>query len=79
MMNSVARYAGVNAIGAILTGMGDDGAKGLLAMRQQGAHTLAQDEASCVVFGMPKEAIKLGAADSVMDLVDIPSKVLSIL
>lgn len=71
MMNSVARYAGANAIGAILTGMGDDGAKGLLAMRQQGSHTLAQDEASCVVFGMPKEAIKAGAAEKVVPLLDV--------
>ena len=68
---SVARYAGRNAIGAIFTGMGADGAKGLLAMRDAGAHTIAQDEASCVVFGMPKEAIKLGAAIEVLPLTDI--------
>jgi two-component system chemotaxis response regulator CheB len=68
LFNSVARYAGANAIGAILTGMGDDGADGLLAMRQSGAHTIAQDEASCVVFGMPKEAIERGAAEKVVPL-----------
>jgi two-component system chemotaxis response regulator CheB len=51
-----------------MTGMGDDGAKGLLEMKQEGAYTIAQDEASCVVFGMPKEAIRLGAVDSVLPL-----------
>ncbi len=68
---SVAKYAGRNAIGAIFTGMGADGAKGLLQMREAGAHTIAQDEASCVVFGMPKEAIKLGAAAEVLPLDEI--------
>ncbi len=68
---SVAKCAGRNAIGAIFTGMGADGAKGLLQMREAGAHTVAQDEASCVVFGMPKEAIKLGAAVEVLPLSDI--------
>jgi two-component system chemotaxis response regulator CheB len=68
MFNSVAKYAGANAIGAILTGMGNDGAQGLLNMRNSGAHTIAQDEASCVVFGMPKEAIGLGGAEKVMPL-----------
>ncbi len=68
LFHSVARTAGRNAVGAILTGMGADGARGLLAMRTAGAFTLAQDEASCVVFGMPKEAIKLGAADRVVPL-----------
>jgi len=68
LFESVAKYAGANAVGAILTGMGDDGAKGLLKMRQAGAHTLAQDEASCVVFGMPKEAIECGAAEKVVPL-----------
>lgn len=68
---SVAKHAGRNAIGAIFTGMGADGARGLLAMREAGAHTIAQDEASCVVFGMPKEAIKLGAAVDVLPLNEI--------
>jgi len=71
MFNSVAKYAGVNAIGAMLTGMGDDGAKGLLNMRQQGAHTVAQNEETCVVYGMPKEAIDIGAAEKVVPLNDV--------
>jgi len=68
---SVAKHAGRNAIGAIFTGMGADGAKGLLQMRDAGAHTIAQDEASCVVFGMPREAIKLGAAVDILPLGEI--------
>ncbi len=68
MFNSVAKYAGANAVGAILTGMGKDGALGLLNMRQAGARTIAQDEKSCVVFGMPKEAIEQGAAEKIMPL-----------
>jgi two-component system, chemotaxis family, protein-glutamate methylesterase/glutaminase len=68
LFNAVAQTAGRNAVGAILTGMGADGARGLLAMRASGAYTLAQDEASCVVFGMPKEAIKLNAAEEVVSL-----------
>ena len=71
LFNSVAKYAGANAVGVILTGMGSDGAKGLLNMRQGGAHTIAQDEASSVVFGMPKEAIELGAAEKVVSLADM--------
>ena len=77
MFHSVAQYAGGNAVGVILTGMGGDGAKGLLAMKQAGAFTIAQDEASCVVFGMPKEAIKLGGAEKILALSDIPSAVLA--
>ncbi|HEY1187356.1 MAG TPA: chemotaxis protein CheB, partial [Gemmata sp.] len=61
---------------ALLTGMGDDGARGLLAMRRAGAYTAAQDEASCVVFGMPKEAIALGAAQQVLPLDRIPEHLL---
>jgi len=72
LFRSVAKYAGKNATGVIMTGMGDDGARGLLEMKQAGARTLAQDEDSCVVFGMPKEAIKLGAADRVVPLRQIP-------
>ncbi|MCP9463115.1 MAG: chemotaxis response regulator protein-glutamate methylesterase [Nitrospira sp.] len=76
LFDSVARYAGRNSIGVILTGMGGDGAKGLLAMKQAGARTIAQDEATCVVFGMPKEAIKLGGVDKVLPLGDIGGAVL---
>ncbi len=68
LFNSAAKFAGSNAIGAILTGMGDDGATGLLNMRQAGAHTIAQDEQSCVVFGMPKEAIARGGAERIVSL-----------
>lgn len=68
LFHSVAQAAAGNALGMILTGMGDDGAEGLLAMRRAGAPTIAQDEASCVVFGMPREAILLGAADRVLPL-----------
>ncbi len=68
LFRSVARYAGNNALGVIMTGMGDDGAHGLLEMREAGAHTIAQDEESCIVFGMPKEAIRLGAAEHVVSL-----------
>jgi two-component system chemotaxis response regulator CheB len=68
LFRSAARYAGQNAVGVILTGMGDDGACGMLEMKQAGASTIAQDEATCVVFGMPKEAIKRNAVDKVMPL-----------
>lgn len=78
LFKSVSRYAGANAVGAIFTGMGGDGAKGLLEMKEAGAKTIAQDEASCVVFGMPKEAIKLGGADHVMSLKDIPAKLIDL-
>ena len=76
LFESVAANAGPNAVGVLLTGMGADGARGLLAMRQKGAHTICQDEASCVVFGMPREAIKLGAADEVRSLTAIPKAML---
>lgn len=68
LFRSVADYAGSNAVGAILTGMGADGALGLLKMKEAGARTVAQDEKSCIIFGMPKEAIKLGAAEKVVSL-----------
>jgi two-component system chemotaxis response regulator CheB len=71
LFDSVASYAGRNAVGALLTGMGADGAAGLLKMRQAGARTMAQDEASCTVFGMPAEAIKLGAAERIVPLGEI--------
>jgi len=71
LFHSVASYAGSNAIGVLLTGMGSDGAIGLLKMRKAGARTVVQDEKSCIVFGMPKEAIKLGAAEKVVSLENI--------
>jgi two-component system chemotaxis response regulator CheB len=77
LFNSVAKVAGANAIGVLLTGMGADGAEGLKTLRDAGAHTIAQDEASSVVFGMPREAIRLGAAERVVSLDRIPQAVLS--
>ncbi len=71
LFRSVAQCAGGNALGVLMTGMGDDGARGLKAMRDAGARTIAQDEASCVVFGMPKEAIRLGAAERIVPLARI--------
>lgn len=76
LFRSVAQFAGRNSVGVLMTGMGADGAKGLLEMRNTGAHTIAQDEKSCVVFGMPKEAIKLGAAEKVLPLEGIAPHVL---
>ena len=76
LFKSTARYAGANAIGVILTGMGADGAVGLLEMKNMGAGTIAQDEKTCVVFGMPKEAIKLGAADKILPLEKIASEIM---
>ena len=76
LFNSVAKYAGKNAVGAILTGMGKDGAQGLLNMRMAGANTIAQDEKTCIVFGMPKEAIDLGAAQVVKPLQSITQTIL---
>ena len=76
LFKSVAQTAGRNAVGVILTGMGKDGASGLLEMRNNQAKTIAQDENSCVVFGMPKEAINMGAADYVLPLKNIPEKVI---
>ncbi len=76
LFKSTAKYAGANAIGVILTGMGADGAEGLLEMKKAGAGTIAQDEKSCVVFGMPKEAIKLGAADKIVTLELIASEII---
>ncbi|MGE5381254.1 MAG: protein-glutamate methylesterase/protein-glutamine glutaminase [Methylocystaceae bacterium] len=75
LFKSVARYAGKNAIGVIMTGMGRDGAQGLLEMRSQGAYTIAQDERSCVVFGMPKEAILAGAVIQVAPLERIAGEI----
>ena len=77
LFDSAAKHAGKNAIGVILTGMGRDGAEGLLRMHQAGAFTLAQDEASCVVFGMPREAIALGAASEVVPLAEMSQRVIT--
>ena len=76
LFRSTARYAGRNAVGVIMTGMGDDGARGLLEMKQAGAYTFGQDEATCVVYGMPQEAFKRGAIDKVLPLEGIADKVL---
>jgi two-component system chemotaxis response regulator CheB len=75
LFRSTARYAGRNAVGVIMTGMGDDGARGMLEMKEAGAVNLAQDEASCVVFGMPAEAIKLGGVDRICPLQKIAAEV----
>jgi len=79
LFRSAALAAGKNAVGVILTGMGKDGAAGMLEMKNAGAHNFAQDEASCVVFGMPREAIALGAADEVGPLAELPTMVLGYL
>jgi len=76
LFKSTSKYAGRNAIGVLLTGMGKDGAEGLLDMKNSGAVTIAQDENSCVVFGMPAEAIKLGAVDFTLDVSKIPEAIL---
>jgi two-component system chemotaxis response regulator CheB len=76
LFRSAARYAGANAVGVILTGMGDDGARGMLEMKEMGAYTIAQDEATSVVFGMPQEAIKRGAVEKVLPLEQITAEVL---
>ena len=76
LFQSVARCAGRNAVGALLTGMGADGAAGMVALRQSGAYTIAQDEATCIVFGMPYEAIKLNGADEVTPLPEIAQALL---
>ena len=75
MVRSASQVAGRNAMGIILTGMGDDGARGLLEMRQAGSHTIAQDEESCVVFGMPKEAIMRGAAVKIVPLSRVATEI----
>jgi len=78
LFRSAARYAGKNAVGVIMTGMGDDGAKGMKEMKEAGAVNVAQDEATCVVFGMPNEAIKQGGVDHVLGLDKIAYKVLNL-
>lgn len=77
LFRSVAKFAGKNALGIIMTGMGDDGARGLLEMREAGSPTLGQNEATCIVYGMPKEAFNLGAVESEIDLENIASKIVS--
>lgn len=79
LFNSVAKAAGKNAVGIILTGMGGDGAKGLLAMRQAGAHTIGQDESTCVVYGMPRVAYEIGAVECQEKLPDIAKKTYQLL
>jgi two-component system chemotaxis response regulator CheB len=76
LFRSAARYAAKNAVGVIMTGMGDDGAKGLLELKDAGAFTIAQDEATSVVFGMPHEAIKLGGVSRVLPLEVIAAEVI---
>jgi two-component system chemotaxis response regulator CheB len=79
LFQSVAQHAGGNAIGVLLTGMGADGARGLLAMREAGAHTMAEDESTCVVFGMPREAIALGGAVEIAPLHAVPARIMAAL
>lgn len=79
MFRSVAQYAGANAVAALLTGMGEDGARGMLAMREAGARTLAQDEATSVVWGMPGSAVRLGAAQVVVPLENIAAELLAMI
>ena len=78
LFRSVARYAGKNAVGVILTGMGSDGAGGMEEMKDAGAVNIAQDEASCVVYGMPKEAVSRGGVDHILPLREIPAKILEL-
>lgn len=76
LFRSAARYAGRNAIGVIMTGMGDDGAKGMFEMKEAGAYNIAQDKDSCIVFGMPAEAIKLGSVDKIVSLNAVPNEIM---
>ncbi|HUJ73246.1 MAG TPA: chemotaxis response regulator protein-glutamate methylesterase [bacterium] len=78
LFQSVAREAGAQAVGVILTGMGGDGAEGMLEMKKHGARTVAQDEQSCVVFGMPREAIRLGGVDQILPLDKIPDTIMAL-
>ncbi len=79
LFRSVAKYAGKNALGIIMTGMGNDGAHGLKEMRDAGAHTVAQNEETCVVYGMPKEAVQLGAVERILPIGDIPTAILGVM
>jgi two-component system chemotaxis response regulator CheB len=78
LFRSAARYAGKNAVGIIMTGMGDDGAKAMLEMKEAGAQNIAQDEATSVIFGMPKEAIKVGAVDHIIPIDKIAARVITL-
>ncbi len=75
LFRSVAKYAGANALGILMTGMGDDGARGMKEMHEIGAQTVAQDAETCVVYGMPAEAVKLGAVDHIVPLQHIPAMI----
>jgi two-component system chemotaxis response regulator CheB len=77
LFRSVAKFAGANALGIIMTGMGDDGARGMKEMHDAGARTVAEDESTCVVFGMPREAIKLGGVDRIVPLDAIPGEIIA--
>src|SRR5690606_25481931 len=79
LFDSAALHAGKNAVGVILTGMGKDGAAGMLKMREAGAYNFSQDEASCVVFGMPKEAVARGGVHEVLPLNELPTRVMNYL
>jgi len=79
LFESTAEYAGANAVGVILTGMGADGAKGMVQMKNAGARTIGQDEASCVVYGMPKEAAKMGAVEIVSPLQQVAQEIINVL
>ena len=79
LFRSAANCAGKNALGVLLTGMGKDGAQGLLELRRAGARTFAQDEATCVVYGMPREAAAIGAVDDSAPLQDLARRVLDAL
>jgi len=79
LFQSVAQHAGPNAIGIMLTGMGKDGALAMAEMKRAGAYNLAQDEASCVVFGMPKEAIAAGGVDEILPVLEIAGRVMNVL
>ncbi len=79
LFKSTAEYAGANAVGVILTGMGADGARGMLKMREAGARTIGQNEASCVVYGMPKEAFRMGAVEKEVHLEDVAQEVINVL
>ena len=76
LFRAAARFGGKNIVGVIMTGMGDDGARGMYEMKESGAYNIAQDEASCIVFGMPQEAIKRGGVNKVMGLDKIAMEVL---